>query len=179
MSTSVSIRTANFDDAQRLAEVAEKTFPLACPPTANPNEMADFIADRLSPEQFRDYLGDSARLLLVAEYDNKVCGYSMFVRAEVQDSEVATALSIYPTVELSKCYVLPEHHGKGIAGELIIVTLDAARREGASGMWLGVNQHNARAIRFYEKNGFSRVGFKTFEVSAQVHNDFIMEKALN
>jgi diamine N-acetyltransferase len=57
-------------------------------------------------------------------------------------------------------------------------TLDAARSRGAAGVWLGVNQRNARAIRFYEKCGFSVVGAKTFDLGPEVHHDHVMERSL-
>jgi ribosomal protein S18 acetylase RimI-like enzyme len=57
-------------------------------------------------------------------------------------------------------------------------TLDAARSRGASGIWLGVNQENGRANRFYEKNGFARVGTKRFLVGENYEDDFVRELAL-
>ncbi len=45
-------------------------------------------------------------------------------------------------------------------------------------MWLGVNQENVRAQRFYAKHGFTQVGTKTFLVGTQLHHDFVMQRAL-
>ncbi|MDQ4137674.1 MAG: GNAT family N-acetyltransferase, partial [Actinomycetota bacterium] len=39
------------------------------------------------------------------------------------------------------------------------------------------NQHNARANRFYEKSGFRTVGTKRFRVGAELHHDFVRERA--
>ncbi|MET0480415.1 MAG: GNAT family N-acetyltransferase, partial [Mycetocola sp.] len=61
---------------------------------------------------------------------------------------------------------------------LMQATLDAARGTGAAGIWLGVNQENARAVRFYEKSGFAIVGEKTFHLGPELHTDFVMERAL-
>ena len=56
--------------------------------------------------------------------------------------------------------------------------LDAARQRGAAGLWLGVNQLNERAQRFYGKSGFARVGTKRFLVGDRYEDDFVYERAL-
>jgi ribosomal protein S18 acetylase RimI-like enzyme len=41
-----------------------------------------------------------------------------------------------------------------------------------------VNSQNARAIRFYEKSGFRRVGTKSFTLGNTVEHDFVMQRQL-
>jgi ribosomal protein S18 acetylase RimI-like enzyme len=53
-----------------------------------------------------------------------------------------------------------------------------AASTGAAGVWLGVNSQNAKAIRFYEKSGFERVGTKSFTLGNAVEHDFVMEHVL-
>jgi ribosomal protein S18 acetylase RimI-like enzyme len=53
-----------------------------------------------------------------------------------------------------------------------------AAAAGARGLWLGVNSQNARAIRFYEKSGFRKVGTKSFRLGSTVEHDFVMERPL-
>jgi ribosomal protein S18 acetylase RimI-like enzyme len=88
-------------------------------------------------------------------------------------------LEILPSVELSKCYVHPEHHGLGAAAELMQASLDAAERAGGRGVWLGVNSQNARAVRFYEKSGFRKVGTKSFQLGSTVEHDFVLERPVH
>jgi RimJ/RimL family protein N-acetyltransferase len=45
-------------------------------------------------------------------------------------------------------------------------------------MWLGVNQFNPRANRFYEKSGFRQVGVKRFLLGGRYEDDFVRERAL-
>jgi len=84
-----------------------------------------------------------------------------------------------PTAELSKIYVLPEHHRAGVAGELMSVTMRAAADGGARSVWLGVNQRNVRANRFYEKQGFRVVGTKHFRVGERLFEDFVRERLVD
>ena len=102
----------------------------------------------------------------------------MLVDAQPSDPDVAAAVRRRPTVELSKIYVLPEAHGSGGARALMEAGLDWARTRGALGVWLGVNQQNERAQRFYAKSGFTVVGTKRFLVGGRHEDDFVMERPL-
>jgi putative acetyltransferase len=62
--------------------------------------------------------------------------------------------------------VAPEAWGSEVARAL----MDAAKRQSPSGLDLLVNKDNARAIRFYEKHGFSYVGEDKNPVSGKPVN---------
>jgi ribosomal protein S18 acetylase RimI-like enzyme len=172
------IRKAAADDAGKLAELAAVTFPLACPPSSSPEDIAAHLTNTLSERHFRAYLSDPEVSILVIDNAGALRGYSLLVDRPAQDPEVASALSILPSAELSKCYVHPDHHGLGAAAELMRASIASAAATGAAGIWLGVNSENARAIRFYEKSGFRRVGTKSFQLGTTVEHDFVMEREL-
>lgn len=174
----VSVQAAQATDAAALAEVAAATFALACPPGTSPESITEFIRQNLSEQCFAGYLADPARDIRLAMHDGVAAGYTMLVFGEPHDTDVEAAITLRPTAELSKVYVLGHHHGAGIAAPLVKETLGVARDRGATGVWLGVNQRNARAIRFYEKCGFVVVGAKTFRVGRELHHDHVMEQAL-
>jgi ribosomal protein S18 acetylase RimI-like enzyme len=153
--------------------VAAETFPLACPPHTLPESVAAFIAANLSETSFDGYLSDPQRALFVAEVDGAAAGYTMVVFAEPGDPDVAAAVTARPTAELSKVYVREGFHGGGLAAHLVAVSVDAARDRGAVSVWLGVNQENARANRFYEKQGFELAGTKRFLVGERYEDDFV------
>jgi diamine N-acetyltransferase len=172
------IRKATTADAAELSRVASAAFPLACPPHTTAEAITEFIASHLTETHFDGYLADPKRQLFIAELDGVAVGYTMLVFTEPTDAEVLAALSIRPTVELSKFYLLESAHGTGLSAELMTATLAAARETGALAMWLGVNQENVRANRFYEKNGFEKVGIKHFLVGDRLEDDFVRERAL-
>lgn len=174
----VTVRPATRGDAAVLARVAAATFALACPPHVTPEAVDLFIARVLSESCFEDYLADPSRDLFLAEDDGAVTGYAMVVHGEPADPDVQSALTLHPTAELSKIYVLPEHHGSGTSRLLMTTAVEAAASAGAKGVWLGVNQLNERAQRFYGKSGFTKVGTKRFLVGDRFEDDFVYELAL-
>ncbi|TPW73417.1 GNAT family N-acetyltransferase [Schumannella sp. 10F1B-5-1] len=186
----LTIRRAVPADLDAVVAIAHLTFPLACPPDAPAEEIAAHLANVLTREAFAAWLADDDHIILLAELDDadaaaaaddaapETVGYTMLVAGEPTDADVAAAITVRPTIELSKCYVHPGHHGAGIAHELMAATVTAARESGVAGVWLGVNDENARANRFYGKHGFEVVGRKTFRLGSRVENDYVREKAL-
>ena len=179
-SADVTVRRATSADVEALAGVAAATFRLACPPSVSEESMSLFVRDVLSPERFAEYLADPARVLFVAERSGVpgALGYAMLVMGEPADADVRAAITHHPTAELSKIYVLPDAHGGGASRLLMAATLDAARAAGVNGVWLGVNQLNVRAQRFYAKSGFTRVGTKRFLVGHRYEDDYVYEQRL-
>ena len=161
-----------------LSEVASTTFPLACPPQTTPEAIADFISKNFAVTNFDGYLNDPARVLFLAEESGEAIGYAMVILSEPADPDVIASITLHPTAELSKLYVRPVHHGGGVSLALVDAAVGAARSAGQLGMWLGVNQENARANAFYEKTGFARVGVKKFLVGERWEDDFVRERAL-
>lgn len=172
------VRCATRDDAALLHRLAAATFALACPPHTTLEAIEDFIATVLSEASFAAYLADPRRALFIAEDAAVAAGYTMLVFGEPADPDAAAAITIRPTVELSKIYVLEGHHGSGLAPALLERSLDEARERGAAGIWLGVSQENERANRFYEKSGFMKVGTKQFLVGGRYENDFVRQRRL-
>lgn len=161
-------------DLPELAAVAAATFPLACPPSATPENVATFIDENLSEKRFGDYLADPERTVLVAREDSSIIGYAMLIRGVPDDVDVQRAVPTRPALELSKIYVLPGRHGTGAATALLTATLSTAVELDMRCVWLGVNQQNVRAQRFYSKHGFTINGTKTFRLGTGIENDYVM-----
>ncbi|NLV29020.1 MAG: GNAT family N-acetyltransferase, partial [Erysipelotrichaceae bacterium] len=53
--------------------------------------------------------------------------------------------------------------------------IEVCRREQLGYLWLGVWEHNAAAIRFYEKQGFKMCRTHQFTLGADVQTDYIMK----
>ena len=124
-------RYAEADEAAAI-ELWRRTWQLAYP-------QLDFAA-RVAwwRERWRNELVP-ATIVTVAERDGAMLG---FVTVDPQSGY------------LDQIVVAPETWGTPLAGALV----DAAKRGAPGKLELLVNQDNARAIRFYEKNGFAITG---------------------
>jgi len=174
---SLTVGTPETVDIEQLSAVAAHTFPHACPPSIAPENIASFIAANLSPARFTEYLADPQRAVLTAHHEGLIVGYAMLIRGVGDDADVARAVQFRPAAELSKIYVLPDRHGSGAATALMSRVLATAEDWGVAGVWLGVNQANQRAQRFYTKSGFTISGTRTFQVGAGRESDYVMVRA--
>jgi ribosomal protein S18 acetylase RimI-like enzyme len=165
-------------DTEELAAVAAQTFPLACPPSTPPENVASFIAENLSATRFAEYLADPQRAILTARRDGRIIGYAMLIQGVSADTDVQRAVEIRPAAELSKMYLLPEQHGSGASTALMDAALATATAWEVRSVWLGVNQENQRAQRFYVKSGFQVNGTRTFQVGTRREDDFVMVREL-
>jgi ribosomal protein S18 acetylase RimI-like enzyme len=174
----IDVTEAVDADVPELADVAARTFPLACPPSVTPENIAAFIDENLSEARFRDYAADPDRSVLAAREDARMVGYVMLIRGVPDDEDVRRAVTLRPAVELSKMYVLPDSHGAGVSVALMLAALSRAKEMDAVCIWLGVNQQNQRAQRFYTKYGFTINGTRSFRLGAGIENDYVMVRPL-
>ena len=169
LTLAVRVVTTGSVDTEELAAVAARTFPLACPPSTAPENIASFIDTNLSAERFAAYLADPRRAIITAAQNGRIIGYAMLIRDDRADD----------SAELSKMYVVAEHHGGGVSTALMDRLLATAKEWRVRRVWLGVNQGNERAQRFYAKNAFKVNGTRTFQVGARRENDYVMVRELD
>lgn len=177
-------RDARATDVGQLVEIARITFPLACPPSADPAAVAAHIQDELDAAHFRAWLSSPAHRLVVAHHTahghgtetGELLGYALLARGSQPSITAASTLDAdhaTPRVELSKIYVHPAAQGTGAADELMRFTLEQATDLSPGPVWLGTNAENARAQAFYRRHGFRAVGTRTYVVGGETHDDLV------
>lgn len=186
------IRRATPLDAPDLAHLAALTFPLACPPGTTDEDIAAFIAGNLTAAHFAQHISQPDTRVIVAQdapliHDDsrtpsttpgRLRGYVLLIGGQLGAPAPEFGVRAARSAYLSKFYVHSSDHGGSVSRPLLAAACEAGRELGAGSLWLAVNQLNARAIRFYEKSGFERVGVKTMQVGAELHSDFVYEFAL-
>ncbi|GAA3593693.1 GNAT family N-acetyltransferase [Klugiella xanthotipulae] len=175
----VVITPATSRDAEALSILAAITFPLACPAGTPEESIREHIERNFTSERFRGYLADPAYDILVAragEGAGELLGYTTTIHGVPTDEDVVRAVGTGPVAEISKVYVHPDAHGRGVSAALMTETLDRIGARGAETAWLGVSEFNARAIRFYAKSGFARVGRKSFLLGSEMQHDFVLAR---
>ena len=175
MSSDIHVQRASEADITELVTLAARTFPLACPSSTPWRDIQDHIKSRLNAESFREHMDSiDTEFHLARDSSGRNLGYSMLV----QSAEGAPAFGSGAPVELRRLYVIEEAHGKDVGAALLSCVERRASELGRSWIWLGTNQANSRAIKFYEKHAFRQVGTRTFQVGGSVERDFFMAKSL-
>jgi ribosomal protein S18 acetylase RimI-like enzyme len=121
-------------------------------------------------------IGDARRVTLLVEEEGALAGYVYLHRTA--PGEAHPGVPVGEAVEIERFYVGSHHHGRGLARRLMESALETAREMGGELIWLGVWEHNTRAIRFYEKNGFVDVGEQEFLLGTDLQHDRVMTRPL-
>jgi len=166
----MQVRVATVEDADDIAALAARTFALACPDHTPAEAIEKHIRTELNADRFRDHM-DTAQFLVADAPGGGVCGYAMLL---AHPAPIETDWR--NPMELRRIYVDASELGSGLAGALMQESLQVANRDGHDWIWLGTNEENLRAIRFYEKAGFRVVGNRTLRVADSVECDYVLAR---
>ena len=165
------LRAATGSDARELAELAERTFRATFEAVNTPEDMALHCqASYGAAIQGRELL-DPAVATLVCEHEGRLVAY-----AQLRQGEAPECVQAARPLELQRLYVDREWHGRGLAQQLMSAALAHAERAGADRVWLGVWEHNPRAIAFYRKYHFHEVGDHVFPLGTDPQRDIVMDR---
>jgi ribosomal protein S18 acetylase RimI-like enzyme len=159
----LAIRRAVPADAPALADLAARTFREAFGPVNRPEDIAAHLDRSYGPrQQLAEIRSDAVRTLL-ASVGGALAGFAQVRRS-----------TVHAPAELWRLYVDRPWHGRGVADRLMAAALDEARDLGAASIWLGVWEHNPRAIAFYARHGFVPVGTQAFVLGEDRQTDLVL-----
>ncbi len=166
----MNIRYANENDSKLLATLGYKTFNETFAEHNRPQDMASYLSNAFSIDKQISELKDPSTIFLIAEIEGNAVGY-----AKLKANNKCDAITGRKPIEMERIYSLKEYIGKGIGAQLMQTSIKEAKNRGFDCLWLGVWERNERAILFYEKWGFNKVGSHIFILGKDSQNDFIME----
>lgn len=173
MNEGISVRTCNEKDVDVLVSLGIKTFRDAFDEFNTAENMMLYINKTFNRKVIERDLKNPAVVYFLALDGRVAVGYSKVKIAPLpEDGNDSFAL------EIEKFYARKDYHGKKVGYMLMKTCLAFARKKALPAVWLGVWENNARAIAFYEKNGFVRFGQQTFVLGNDAQTDWLMKKEL-
>lgn len=140
----MTLRPARPEDMATVADIWHRAWHVA-----HPGHVPDGLTAGRTLAAFHERTPARVADTTVAEVDGSVVGFVM-VEGD----------------ELEQLFVDPDHHGAGIAAPLLTAGEDRIAAAGHDVAWLAVVVGNARARRFYEKQGWYDAGDLPYEVTA-------------
>ncbi|SEG07012.1 GNAT family N-acetyltransferase [Algoriphagus boritolerans] len=167
--TILTIRKASREDLADLLDLARTAFLQAFSAGNKSENVQAYLNEAFTLEQLEKELDEPASIFFVAEKAKEIIGYTKVnlvpAQTDVHDPE---------SLEIARLYVLEEHLGSGLGKWLLDTAIDFAKQNQKKYLWLGVWEHNARAIRFYEKNGLRIFGSHPFPFGDEIQTDYLM-----
>jgi len=167
----VTYRDATVADAAALDRIFDTSFCDTFGHIYDPKDL-DMFLKSFGLADWEEQLRDPIFSCRIAEVDGEPVAYVKLGPIKIPVDNDRRALL------LDQFYVLQEHHGSGIARDLMEWALVEARRREAERLYLTVFTENHRARRFYDRYGFEAVGRYDFMVGNHADEDIIMVKAL-
>ncbi len=172
--TRVSIHLAILSDAPTLALLGETTFHETFAHQNTESDMKKYVFENFSKEQVIKELEDANNKFFLARWHEQPIGYMKLRLGEHPDQPKNTK-----SVELERIYVLKDFLNNKAGAALLGHAINLSRNMGYQTLWLGVWEHNERAINFYVRWGFTTYGSHIFVLGTDPQIDILMKKDLN
>jgi ribosomal protein S18 acetylase RimI-like enzyme len=162
------IRGAQPSDAAQLAVLATQVWLHTYARDGVSATIAEYVRKEITPEHYAALIQSSSARILVAESDSNLLGCAVLQL----DQHSATAPDV--SVELKTLYVQEHFIGKGIGATLLTGAEKMAESLARSGLWLTVNARNERALSFYSRHRYKKVGTTVFVLGGVGHENHVM-----
>ena len=168
MPHSFQVRTGQAGDADRLAVLAAQVWLHTYATDGISNEIAQYVLSELTVEKFSEHLNEPQITILVAERDHYLAGFAVLKFGAACPSDAGAR------VELQTLYVQAHFVGHGIGWALLQAAQGKAQEQSSSPLWLTVNSKNERALAFYARQGYTKVGITYFVLGDGHHENHVL-----
>ena len=168
----LNIREADLMDVMNLAVLKQQVWIATYALEGIRNEFSVYALTEFTPENLREDIIDSNKLIYIAETDHHIIGC-----VEI-DFNSKCPLKAEKGPEISVLYILERFTGMGIGQLLLDKSFKLCKELDLNSVWLTVYHKNERAIKFYLKNNFKESGKTYFELVNNRYENRIMTRKI-
>jgi diamine N-acetyltransferase len=172
--TSILIRKATIADLHKLQQISAQTFSETFSAENSDEDMKKYLEDNFNDEQLSKELNNPDSEFYLAAIGLKVVAYLKLNYRHAQ-----TEVKDLNALEIERIYVLKDFQSKKIGRHLFEKALSLANQQHLEYIWLGVWEHNYKALNFYLKIGFTEFGKHLFRLGNDVQTDLMMKLNIN
>jgi ribosomal protein S18 acetylase RimI-like enzyme len=169
----IIIKIADKTEAALIAEISQQTFYDSFATFNTKENMDKFMNEQFTKAALISEVGVPGNIFLLAYLAGEVVGYA-YMRKSENPQELGDASAI----EIARIYAVQRTIGKGVGRLLMERCIEIAKEKNEELIWLGVWEHNPRAIAFYLKWGFEKFGEHPFMLGDDRQTDWMMKKNL-
>ncbi len=169
----IKIKLCTIKDIALLQELSINTYVQTFEKFNSSTIMKAYLNDAFNLEKLKKELLNSNSAFYFLYKDERLAGY-----LKVNDFPSQTDINDESSLEIERFYILGDFQGKGLGKTLMKKAIDIANEKNKSYVWLGVWEHNEKAKRFYNKQGFYKIGEHSFFMGDDEQTDYLMRKDL-
>lgn len=169
----IKVRKITSVDLTDLVKISRQTFTETFEEVNSEEDMQKYLSENLSEEQLQSELDNPESEFYFAENKDEILGY-----LKLNSGNSQTENKTENSIEIERIYVLKEFLRMKIGQLLLDHSIQIAKEKNAEFIWLGVWEHNERALKFYGKNGFEVYSKHDFVLGKDVQTDLLMKMNL-
>ena len=167
----ISIRKVSANELEALREISISTFIESFGADNTEDNLNAYLQQSRSIEKLASEYNTAGSAFYFAILEQKPIGY-----LKINTGEAQIENRDKNSLEVERIYVLKEFQNFKVGQLLLDAAIRIARDIHCEFIWLGVWEHNLRAIKFYERNGFSFFGKHEFMLGLDPQTDLLMKK---
>ena len=175
MNPEITIRQVKPEEAAELAEFSAALFSETYAHHNTPQDMQQYLSESFNVEKIRQELTDPNKYCFYALKNSTPVGCAKLILPDFAHASFTGIKS----AELARLYVAKAYHNLKIGAALMQFVIDFSIQKQAQKLFLGVWEHNQKAIDFYYKWGFVKTGTLKFKLGNDLQHDWLMEKNLS
>ena len=161
------IRKGQRADAENLAALAMQVWLHNYAKEGISSTISGYVLSEFTAEKFITLLTSTSATILVAEVNANLVGYALI------DVGVSRPEPTSSKAQLATLYVQEHFVGKGVGSALLAMAEALAAQNATKPLWLTVNAKNHRAIAFYAKHGYTKIGATQFRLGDNDHENHV------
>lgn len=166
-----SLKSPTLQDASKLASLGRHTFIETFGSLYKPEDLEAFLTKVYSDETIAEELADPHLIHQVVTHQDDFIAF-----IKIGPVHVPVKNPLPGAMEIWQLYVRREFLGQGLGDLLMDWAFAQFKAHHASELYVSVFSENERAIRFYQKYGFEKMGEYGFPVGDQIDLEWIMKK---
>jgi len=169
----IIIKPASKKDIPVLSQLSADTFYQTYADYNTEEDMQMYVLQNFSIEALEKNFEEPNAKFFIAWNDDEAVAY-----CKLRTVEEPVALRGLKHLELERIYVKQEWKRVGIGKRLLQTCIDFAKQKNFDVLWLGVWEHNQKALDFYTKMGFEIFGDHIFKLGNDEQKDYLMKLEL-
>ena len=165
----LNFRQCKDNDIDQLLAISKSTFINAFEKDNKPDDFNTYIGIAFNEKVLLSQLRNPDSFFYFVYLDTHAIGY-----LKLNQNQAQTELRVAEGMELERIYVVEAFQGRGYGLGILRKVQEIALRLDKRFVWLGVWEKNKKAIRFYQRYGFSKFGTHPYYIGTDEQTDWLM-----
>lgn len=166
----INLSSVSINEVHKLIQISISTFEETFATQNTAKDMADCIATKFGHISISNEINNPNSEFYLLTYNSIIAGYLKLNYGIAQ-----TELQTQNCIEIERIYILEAYKNQKLGTNLLQKAIEIAKQKKVNFIWLGVWEHNTKAITFYTHKGFKAFATHPYKLGNDVQMDIMMK----